>query len=206
METRHSLILRTVKQTRIVRHISFTYGRFSAQKLKRHIPEIFEMNTELGFKSNNWAQRMDDHNEILRRGESMRMHPIRTKSGIKSLTFLSLDRYILQMHSHEIICILNALSKFAERVIKVIHQDQAARVWQISDQILIQRRHWFALARHVMNLLKLIGFEDVRMRLGSGMSAWHSPWPDFDLLAAAASRAAGHYGRFGAADTEYARI
>lgn len=191
-----SCLLLAMRRTRIVRYLSFTHGRFSSLKLARRLPELHQ--SEPSFKSlNSWTRDMVDHNEILHRGEVLRMNLV---GGIKRLTFSSLDRYIMQIHAKSIAKVLNALSKFADRVIPLIQLDRAARSWIIVNQIVIQRRHWFTLARQVMNLLKLLGFDDARMSLGSGSPPWRSPWADFDLLAAAACKAAGQYGRFSVAD------
>lgn len=199
-----SRILVAIKRTSIVRYLSFTYARFSTRKLARHLPETQKMNRKMGPESlQKFTREMVEHNAILRRGELTRTYPV---GGIRCLTFSSLDRYILQMHGESIAKILEDLSKFADRVIPLIHQDRSARSWRVGNQILIRRRHWLALARNVMNLLKLLGFVEHRMDLTGGASAWHSPWPDFDRLAAAACRAAGNYECYGAADIEFSCI
>ena len=54
------------------------------------------------------------------------------------------------MQAKSIAKVFATRSNFVDRVIQVNHQDRAALSWQINDQTRIQRRHWFALARHVV--------------------------------------------------------
>ena len=197
-----SLIVRSFRRAHIAKFLSFTHGRFSKMKLATRLPEINEIDIEIGFQSLQSREReMIHHNEILRRGKYMRIH---VDGGIERLTFSSLDRYILQMHSQTIANVLNALSKFADKVIPLIQRDRTAKLWQISDEILIQKQHWLALARQVMNLLKLLGFDNTRAVLDGSILPWHSPWPDFECLLVAVRRARGNYESFGIADDDYA--
>ena len=199
-----SRILEAIKRTSIVRCLSFTHARFSTKRLARLFPGAKQMSRKLELKLlTKFTKDMVQHNAVLRRGENLRINPV---GGIRHVTFSSLDRYILQMHAKSIAKILEDLSKFADRVIPLIQQDRSAPLWRISNQILIQRRHWLGLACHVMNLLKLLGFVQHRMDSIGGVSAWRSPWPDFDCLVAAACRAAGNYECYGTADIEYSCI
>lgn len=199
-QTEESQIICAIRQLRVLRYLSFTHGQFSKQRIARCFPELQQINRLFGrWSAQTWADKMAAHNAILLRGESMRLQVI---GRVKRLRFSSLDCYILQMHAEDIAGVLNGLSEFAQRVLPKIQQNRIARTWPICNQILIQRRHWLSFARSVMNLLKLLGFDEPRMNGPLSLSAWLSPWPDFDVLAVAARRAALHFRAFGAADMD----
>jgi hypothetical protein len=68
--------------------------------------------------------------------------------------------------------------------------------WTIGGQIVAERTSWCRLCAQMMTLLHVLGMDDqssAQMRL--------RPWPDCDLLQAAAARARGMLGRFARADT-----
>ena len=118
----------------------------------------------------------------------------------KKFAFTSLDLFMLQMHAKEIAEVLDSLTAFAERVVRLIQHDEAACSWWLNRHLAIHRDFWRDLSCRVMTLIKLLGFLDLD---GSSHEApWPplTPWPDVDLLQHAARRAAKIYGPFGAPD------
>ncbi len=74
--------------------------------------------------------------------------------------FPSLDAYILRMHADKLANVLDSLVSFARKVELLKREDPHAWGWHFSKEVFIQSRHWPQLARHVLNLLKLLGHPD----------------------------------------------
>ena len=157
------------------------------------LPEIAEISQNFGPASlGDWNRRMCDHNQTVRRGERMRLIP--GTSAASKLIFESLDAFMLQMHSLDIAKALRSLSVFGERVLPLIRREPLARAWWLHRDLLIQRRHWFALCRCVMNLVRLIGFGAMDCPSLPAPPSQH--WPDRDVLESAALDAARVFGLF----------
>ena len=68
----------------------------------------------------------------------------------------TLDAYMLEMHSEKVAAVLESFTSFARRIVPLSQRDPDAPCWRISDDILVQRRHWIALTRLVKELVSII--------------------------------------------------
>jgi hypothetical protein len=125
------------------------------------------------------------------------------------MVYSSLDSYILQIHSIEIVRVLDSLISFAERIMPLILLDEDASEWWFHPSLLIHRQHWFRLAHHALKLaylarhaLKPDGHSSSPRlsRTGSGADQGAYPeveeWPDWDRLRESAERALDVFGAF----------
>jgi hypothetical protein len=119
-------------------------------------------------------------------------------SPLDEQRFSSLDDYMLLLHSDKLASCLEALVSFAEKMVPLISSHPRARSWQINFYLLVQRRHWKTLARHVMNLLQLLRVADPDTF--DYEPARSCSWPDQDRLQSAMRRAGEIYGCYGEAD------
>jgi hypothetical protein len=108
-----------------------------------------------------------------------------------SLICHTLDHYMMQMHAADIAKALQSLTDFGERVASLIRKNPAAPSWWIRRDLLIHRRHWYALCRNVMNLIRLTGLE-----VDDLAAPLLHRWPDRGALQAAARAAANIFGPF----------
>ncbi len=100
------------------------------------------------------------------------------------------------MHSEQIAKVLQSLAAFGKRVGSLVLQNPTAQAWWINRDILVQRRHWLALSQSVMNLVRLLGFHVLDDHAPPPLR----PWPDYDMLRAAAMDAARIFGPAGGPD------
>jgi hypothetical protein len=188
-----SQIFASIRRTNLMKYISYGGMRLKKQTVWKHIPEIAVMSREFGPGSlHSWHQSMQYHNQILKRGEKLSLCQ---NVKVQKLKHFSLDTFLLQMHSRQIAQLLQSLTSFGERVRTLIRQDPGARSWWLPQDMLIQRRHWLALSRNVMHLIRVLGFhelEDTPMPL--------HPWLDYDVLSAAALEVARIFGPFDGSD------
>ncbi len=68
----------------------------------------------------------------------------------------TLDDYMLEMHADILATVLESFAAFANRITPLIQKDPTAPEWWLNSQILVQRRHWFLLARRVTLLVRII--------------------------------------------------
>jgi hypothetical protein len=112
----------------------------------------------------------------------------------RSLKCSSLDHYMIQMQSGYLAKLLNDICQFGERVVQRMVEAQDL-FWNEDDQMMVERRNWHQLCRQVMNLLHIIGIQEI----GFGPFRFKL-WPDRDVLSAAAARCRCLIGRFATAD------
>jgi hypothetical protein len=187
-------------------HLSYLQARLPSKRVAKVIPEILPQLKSFGRKSlQEWHDKMSQHNALLRRGMSMGLC---RKFNAARLVHCSLDIYMLQMHADQIARALECYVSFGRRLKPTIDSDPDAKVWAISPDLSIQRRHWFQLSRRVMNLIRLIGIQ-VPSRAGDskGSHATRSspsfpsmPWLDDHGLIIASKSASDIFGDFGKAD------
>ena len=67
------------------------------------------------------------------------------------------SQFIMQMYSPQIAQVLNCFSQFGWRVLPLIREQPSALEWWINDDVLIHRRHWFAMCRSVLTIVRLTG-------------------------------------------------
>ena len=176
------------------KHISFCQERIPRQQVVQVIKEFdivgyFNQDT-LG----HWKQLMAEHNRIVEQGERMLL--LQGMKKMDWIKFRCLDLFMLQMQSCYLANLLDGFSSFGEQILRLIQESPSSLFWTIGGQILVERTSWCRLCAQMMTLLHVLGLADpssVRLQL--------RPWPDRDLLEAAAVRARGVFGRFARADT-----
>jgi hypothetical protein len=117
-------------------------------------------------------------------------------ANLNWIKFQNLDLFMLQMRSGYLANLLDDFSSFGERVLRLIQEAPDLLFWDIGGQIVVERTRWRKFCEQMMTLLHVLGVagpSSARPRL--------RPWPDRDLLEAAAARASGIFGRFARADT-----
>ena len=141
-----------------------------------------------------WKQLMAEHNRIVEQGERMLL--LQGMKKMDWIKFRCLDLFMLQMQSCYLAKLLDGFSSFGEQILRLIQESPSSLFWTIGGQILVERTSWCRLCARMMTLLHVLGLADpssARLPL--------RPWPDRDLLEAAAARARGVFGRFARADT-----
>jgi hypothetical protein len=184
----------------ISKYISFYRERVP----RRQILEIIkESATVVNFNQDtlgHWREMMSEHNSIVERGERMKLLQFRVLkmscrvSTMSWIQFQCLDLFMLQMQSRYLARLLDEFSSFGERVLRLMQESPTSLLWTIGGQIVVERESWCSFCSQMMTLLHVLGMADPsRLRL--------SPWPDRELLEAAALRASGVFGWFARADT-----
>jgi hypothetical protein len=140
---------------------------------------------------------MLQHNALLRRGASMSLNG---NVNTSKLTHCSLDVYLLQMHSMELAEILGCFSTFGRRMLPLVLSQPESDGWWLSEQVLVQRHHWFLLCRCMMNLLRLLGLDTMVDDASSNAKFPLTPWPDFPSLRLAVAGVQEAFGGFQDAD------
>jgi hypothetical protein len=172
--------------------VSFTENRLP----RTQIIEWFREMEYVGFISKSvlrdWKALMSQHNNLLIRGRKMRLVHGRK---FRDLRCSSLDHFMLQMQSGHLAKLLNDLCQFGERVIERMSEQSPDIVWIVDDQMMVERSNWHQLCRQVMNILHIIGFQATDFG-----PLRFKPWPDRDVLRAAAARCRCLFGRFATAD------
>ena len=147
-----------------------------------------------------WKALMSEHNNIVERGERMMLQQGRAPN-MSWLKFRCLDLFMLQMQSRYLAKLLDDFSSFGERVLRLIQESPASLCWTLGGHVLMERTTWIRLCAQVMTLLHVLGMAkpySARLLL--------RPWPDRELLEAAAARARRVFGRFARADTSMPTI
>jgi hypothetical protein len=186
-------LFRNFQRASITKYISYCQERLPRQQAMEIIREI---DTAGNFNQDTlayWKEWMSEHNRIVERGERMMLLQGR-KTNMNWIKFWSLDLFMLQMRSGYMAELLNDFSRFGERVLQLIEASPNFLFWGIGGQIVVERTRWCRLCAHVMTLLHVLGVAD------SSARPQRTPWPDRDLLEAAATRARGVFGRFACAD------
>jgi hypothetical protein len=179
----------------ITKHISFHKNRLPREQVMAIIKEAETAGNINQNTLNHWNDLMSEHNQIVERGERMMLQQCRSTS-MGWLKFRCLDLFMLQMQSRYLAKLLDDFSSFGGRVLRLIQESPASLFWAIGGQILVERTGWIRLCTRMMTLLHVLGVADptsARLRL--------TPWPDRELLQAAAARARGVFGHFARADT-----
>jgi hypothetical protein len=120
------------------------------------------------------------------------------KINTSKLTHCSLDLFLLQMHSAELAEVLECFSAFGSRIVPLIHKEPDSEAWWISEEVSIQRCHWLAMCRRVMNLLGLLCLDNPADNAQTPFPL--RPWPDLPFLRSAAAGVQAVFGDFGDAD------
>eukprot|EP00291_Cryptomonas_curvata_P007880 CAMPEP_0172178972 /NCGR_PEP_ID=MMETSP1050-20130122/16345_1 /TAXON_ID=233186 /ORGANISM="Cryptomonas curvata, Strain CCAP979/52" /LENGTH=213 /DNA_ID=CAMNT_0012851775 /DNA_START=253 /DNA_END=894 /DNA_ORIENTATION=- len=134
-----------------------------------------------------WRGAMDEHNRIVSRGMHMGLSPLR---NVGPSTCTSLDMFLIHMRAAALADALNALARFASRVIPRVRRDSGAPLWCVEGTVLITRDRWAELSRRVVTLIRLLGFSDLDGAVSP--SPGFSP-PDLHRLLPAATRALEAY-------------
>lgn len=138
-----------------------------------------------------WKGAMAQHNQVIRRGNAIKALPWRVPE------YSDLDLFVLKVHSKDLAILLDAFSKFGERVLRQYQKHVSEPVWKIAGPIFIEPKQWYRLCTQVANVLHMIGFDPIHRQLCD-----REHWPDHAILAAAASRANAIFGRFSHHDTD----
>ena len=141
-----------------------------------------------------WNDLMSEHNRTISRGERMQLPPC-SATNMDWIKFRSLDLFMLRMQGMYLAKLLADFSSFGERVVRLIQESPTSPCWVIGGPLVVERMRWYQLCYQMMTLPHVLGVADqpsVRQR---------RPWPDRDLLEAAAARARGVFGSFARADT-----
>ena len=182
-----------LQRASICRYISFQRLRIPAENVKQLISEmqtVGYIKLEIQYQ---WKKMMTEHNSIVQRGENMKL--LGRRRSFEWIKFSSIDLYMLQMQSRYLSCILDEFSNFGERVLLCMDASSSALFWILEAPILIERASWHKLCSQIMSLLRFLGLDSRRKR-----RLPLSPWPDRELLVAAAARAQQLFGRFARPD------
>ena len=179
----------------ISKYISYrqeTPPRHQVLEIIREIDTVGNINQDT---FSHWKDLMSQHNRIVQRGERMALLRQRA-TNMNWIKFGCLDLFMLQMQSRYLAKLLDGFSSFGERVLQIIQESPTSLIWTLGDEIGMERTSWSRLCAQMMTLLHVLGVADpssTRLRL--------SPWPDRELLEAAAARTRRVFGRFARADT-----
>jgi hypothetical protein len=158
--------------------------------VEKLFPEIVRISESFGEGTlQEWCDRMEQHNNLLHRGASMRLCK---KAYTSRLTHCSLDLFMLQMHSDSIADALDNFSAFGNRILPLVASNPDAQTWWLNSEVSIQRRHWRMLRRRIAGLIHLMGFtfDDSIVAIEAQSTPIPlSPWPDHSRLSLAARRA-----------------
>jgi hypothetical protein len=185
-----------MSNTALWNYISYAGPRISLASTAGILPETTPFLRH--FRRNSlarWVQKMELMNRRLQLIGGVKLGLVENPDVT---SFPSLDDYMLLLHSDKLASCFEALVSFGEKVAPRIRSHPRACSWQIDIYLLIQRRHWKTLARHVMNLLQLLRVADPDTFINE--TARPSAWPDQDRLQIAMRRAGEIYGRFREAD------
>jgi hypothetical protein len=177
-------VFKSLRKLCLSRYISHSNFRLNTKLMMHMIPEIKILSKLFGPQSEcKWRGAMDEHNRIVSRGMHMGLSPVR---NVGPSTCSSLDMFLIHMRAVALADALNALSRFATRVIPRVRRDSGAPLWCVEGTVLITRDRWAELSRRVVTLIRLLGFSDL-----DGVvlpSPGFSP-PDLHCLLPAAARA-----------------
>jgi hypothetical protein len=176
----------------ITKYISYQQERLPRQHVMEIIKEVATVGNINQDTFSHWKELMSEHNHIVERGERMLLLPYKA-THLNWIKFRCLDIFMLKMQSRYLAKLLNDFSTFGERVLRLIEESPASLVWNIGGQIVVERAAWYRLCTQLMTFLHVLGVADPSSPL--------RPWPDHELLQAAATRARGVFGRFARADT-----
>jgi hypothetical protein len=159
----------------------------------KRLPEVLPFVKTFSAQSlPDWYFEMEIHNRTVRRGFLGQKHlRIGQKLLRKFMLYSSLDAYMLQIRAAEITQALDALILFAERLVPIIRDDKDAMQWWFDARLLIQRRHWFRLARQAQmlaNLVRLSCAVDLEQEAGQDLGSKAGAWPGWDHLQNSAQR------------------
>ena len=174
----------------ITKYISFHQNRLPREQATAIVKEIATVGNINQDTLSNWKDRMFEHNSMVERGERMMLMQCKVMN-LSWIKFRCLDLFMIQIQSRYLAKLLDDFSSFGERVLLLIHESPASLLWTLGGQMVVERTSWFRLCAQVMTLLHVFGVADptsARLRL--------RPWPDRELLEAAAGRARGVFGRF----------
>jgi hypothetical protein len=172
--------------------VSFTENRLPRTQIIQWFSEMEHVGYIKKSVLRDWKALMNQHNNLLIRGRIMRLVHGRTFRYMKCS---SLDHFMLQMQSGYLAKLLNDICRFGERVVERMGEESPDLFWIVDDQMMVERSNWLQLCRQVMNILHIIGFQEKDF----GPFRF-KPWPDRDVLRAAAARCRCLFGRFATAD------
>jgi hypothetical protein len=142
--------------TSLSKYISFARHRLTRTAMANLLPNLFPKTDHFDEDTIQlWNREMISHNAALDHGHLVQ---IASESERARLSFSSLNEYVRHMHADKILLALLPLVEFGERVLPLIRDDETARAWFLNEQILIQARHWRALASEVINIVTQLGF------------------------------------------------
>ena len=146
-------IWKSVRKASLLKCISYSFGRLSRKQIAKTVPEISRFFKAFGPGSlQDWNDEMQHHNALLRREASI---------GVARLMHCSLDMYMLHVRSDAVAEVLECLLAFGRRMIPLIRRHPESEDWPLSAEISVQRRHWYKLSLQVMNLVHLLGIQQV---------------------------------------------
>ena len=179
-----SRIYLQIQKLSLFRLITFGAEHLPKHEALQYIPEIASIEKYFHRNSSElWRQEMQVYNRILQRGIRMGLSPVR---NMRPRLFSSLDQFILRARAAVLVEILDAISKFAERVIPSIEQNPAALMWPAGGPLLITRDRWLQLCRGVLCLTRLV-------RIDTSIPSCSA---ETELLTSAAARADAIFGPF----------
>ena len=184
-----SNLFQSLQAVALTKHISFARNRINKSAMARLLPEIaVQLNVDLWFLPSQNQERSQDGG-VVHAGENLQP---RSESRANIQCPSSLDGSPLNTQTDMIVCILTALASFGDRVVPLIHADVGARAWFLNEHLLIQARHWAALAGRVMSLLRLLGLSDPADGVASCGSC--PAWLNQDMVRDAGRRVLTIYG------------
>ena len=191
LQRKMSNLFQSLQAVALTKHISFARNRINKSAMARLLPEIADqLNVDLWFLPSQNQERSQDGG-VVHAGEKLEPRPeSRARANIQCPS--SLDGSPLNTQTDMIVCILTALASFGDRVVPLIHADVGARAWFLNEHLLIQARHWAALARRVMSLLRLLGLSDPADGVASCGSC--PAWLNQDMVRDAGRRVLTIYG------------
>ena len=183
------MLYKYFRKASLCRFISFERNRLPAEEVKKLLPEmqtVGYINAETHIR---WNNMMMEHNELVERGERMRLLPCQI--NMEWIKFSSVDVFMLQMQSRYLSKLLDDFSNFGDRFLASLSRSPSACFWVMNGPIVIEKSSWLRLCIQVMSLLRVLGFG-----MDRPTSLLLNPWPDRELLESAAARAEHIFGQF----------
>jgi hypothetical protein len=183
-------LFRYFRASSLLKAVSYSTLRLSSQETMEILPEIATIENHFHAKSlETWNEELRIHNKLIARGLTMGLNKI---DSLDRLSFASLDLFLIKTRGGMLADVLNAYSSFAERFIDDVNSDRHALLWSVFGPVIITNERWMNLCKQMVNILKLIDFEDI--------SDTDCPCPDYQLLERSAIRARVIFSNFAVAD------
>ena len=167
----------------MIRHLSYTKMRLAHSDVAKELPEISAESQHFRKRFlSHYEDERSAHNSLLLRGVGQGLGRLIPAHKLMCPT---LDSYLLRLHSDKISDVLESLTAFAERVSLILLENHDDSRIVLNRHLLMHRRHWRALGRRVLHLIRQICLREEELR-----KVAPELWPSWSRLQSAASKTA----------------